>query len=339
MRLLKLLLVSLFCVVGTSSALAQSTATPVVSGYLTTSGCSYGQTSCWLGYGPGFNASGQVTLTASTSSSNVALGSTGPQIIVTNSGAVTAYVALGGSGVTATTSSIPVLPGFPILLQAGIATYIAGITGSSTAGLTITSGTGVPSGIGAAQSVTGLVANGCAVATGCPLPTNAPLSPSVTGPTSTLTLTSTTTAYSAGQLIASSATAGSVVVPSFAIATAAGGVAISRVRLTTNDTTSTAWGGATINVDLWLAAPTFTNGDRATWSPATGTASHFATFNCTMSAEYGDGAYAECAPNVGSFVLPKLASGTSVYWTLEAISASGVTGASKAFTLTPELLN
>jgi hypothetical protein len=164
-------------------------------------------------------------------------------------------------------------------------------------------------------------------------------SPTIANPTSTLTLPSATTAYSAGQLIANSATAASVVDPSFSIGTAAGGAIIPRVRLATNDATSTAWGGVSIQVDLWTAAPTWTNGDRAAWSPATGTGSHLGAYSCTMSAEYGDGAYAECAANVGSASTPKLASGAAIYWSLQAVSASGVTGASKTFTLTPEILN
>lgn len=167
----------------------------------------------------------------------------------------------------------------------------------------------------------------------------ATVSGAVTGPTSTLTMTSATTAVAAGNLIATSATAGSVVVPSFSIANSAGGAAIGRLRLYTNDATSTAWGGVKLQVDLWLAAPTFTNGDRGAFLPATGTANHLAAFTCTMSAEYGDGAYAECVPNVGSYVIPKLASGTSVFWTLQAVNAGGVTGASKVWTLAAEELN
>lgn len=164
-------------------------------------------------------------------------------------------------------------------------------------------------------------------------------SPAITNPTSTLTLTSATTAYTAGQLIANNATAGSITVPSFAIANSAGGALISRLRLTTNDNTTTAWPNVVVQVDLWLAAPTFSTGDRTTWTIATGTANHFGSFSCAMSPEYGDGAYAECAPTVGSVVTPKLASGTSVFWTLKAVGASGVTGASKVFTLTAETLN
>jgi hypothetical protein len=157
-------------------------------------------------------------------------------------------------------------------------------------------------------------------------------------PQGALTLPSATTAYSAGSLIANSATAASVVDPSFSIPSAAGAASIPRVRLSTNDATSTAWGSATIQVDLWTAAPTWTNGDRAAWSPATGTASHLATYVCYMSAEFGDGAYAECAPTPGGIApLLRLASGQTIYWSLEAVSGSGVTGASKAFTLTAEL--
>ena len=164
-------------------------------------------------------------------------------------------------------------------------------------------------------------------------------SPVATNPISTLTLTSATTAYAAGQLIANNATAGSLTVPSFAIANSAGGALIPRLRLSTNDATSTAWGAQTISVDLWLSAPTFVSGDRAAWSIATGVGNHLATFSCVMSAEYGDGAYAECSPSVGQGALPKLTAGTSVYWTLKATTGSGVTGASKVFTLTAEELN
>jgi hypothetical protein len=166
-----------------------------------------------------------------------------------------------------------------------------------------------------------------------------PITTSATNPTSTLTLTSATTAYTAGQLIASNASAGSVVVPSFAIANSAGAAAISRVRLTTNDATGTAWGAQTIQVDLWSAAPTFTNGDRGAWAVATGSAGHLGMFYCIVSAEQGDGAWAECAPTVGNAVLVKLGSGTAIYWTLNALTGSGVTGASKVFTLTAEITN
>jgi hypothetical protein len=174
------------------------------------------------------------------------------------------------------------------------------------------------------------------------LPTGAAtnLTGSITNPSSTLTMTSATTAYTAGQLIATSATAGSIVNPSFAIANSAGGAAIPRVRLSSNDTTSTAWPGVSIQVDLWTATPTWTNGDRGTWLPATGAASHLGSYSCTMNTPvWGDGYAAECAPAVGTYSGVKLASGASVFWSLKAVGASGVTGASKVWTLIPELVN
>jgi hypothetical protein len=180
-----------------------------------------------------------------------------------------------------------------------------------------------------------------------PWPVTTDLSAAVTNPPSTLTLPATTTAYSAGQLIASSATAGSVVVPSFAIANSAGGAAIPRLRLSTNDTTSTAWPNVQVQVDLWVAAPMFTNGDRGIWLPATGALSHLAAFTCGFPngpgsgapSAWGDGLATECFPQVGNFPLPKLASGTSIFWSLQAVTATGVTGASKVFTLIPEIQN
>lgn len=155
------------------------------------------------------------------------------------------------------------------------------------------------------------------------------------GLSSTLQLTSTTTAYTAGQLIATSATAAQVVVPSFAIPQGYQSAAIPRIRLSTNDSTSTAWGAQTITVDFWAAAPTFTNGDRGAYSPATGTGNHLAAYSCVMSAEYGDGAYAECAVTVGNFALSSVSTG-KIFWSMTATTGSGVTGATKVFTMTPE---
>lgn len=166
------------------------------------------------------------------------------------------------------------------------------------------------------------------------------MSGSITGPTSTITLPATTTAFTAGFLIANSATAGSVVNPSFAIANSAGAVAIPRVRLSVNDTTSTAWAGQTVQVDLWSTTPTWTNGNLAAWLPATGSAGHVGSYTCTFPTPvWGDGIATECSVTVGNYAGVKLASGTSIFWSLKATTGSGVTGASKVFTLTPELVN
>ena len=173
-----------------------------------------------------------------------------------------------------------------------------------------------------------------------------PNTASAINPTSTLTLPSTTTAYTAGMLICTSATVGTcntaLQSQYLTIGNSAGGAKISRMRLTTNDATSTAWGAQTIQIDLWSAAPTFaTTGDRGAFNTdfATGSAGHLGAFTCVMSAELADGAYSECYPTIGNYALPKLASGTSIFWTAQAVTGSGTTGASKVFTLTAEMSN
>src|ERR1700730_14367879 len=93
-------------------------------------------------------------------------------------------------------------------------------------------------------------------------------------PTSTLTRPANTTAYAANQLIASSTTAGSVVVHSFSIAT--GGAILSRLRLRTNATSG--WGGVNLSINLWSAAPTYTNGNGGAYAAATGSADWLANF-------------------------------------------------------------
>lgn len=119
------------------------------------------------------------------------------------------------------------------------------------------------------------------------------LSATSTNPISRLAMTSATAAYSAGQLIATDAAANSIVNPSFTIP-ASGGATIPLVRLSTNDTTTTAWG-------------------RAAWSPASATGAHLASRACTMSDEYGDGAFAECGLIVGSLPVIKVGGGSKYF--------------------------
>jgi hypothetical protein len=156
----------------------------------------------------------------------------------------------------------------------------------------------------------------------------------ITNPTSTLTRPADTTAYAANDLIASSTTAGSIVVPSFAIANAAGGAIIPRMRLST--TATTGW-GTTLTVTLWSAAPTYTNGDNGAYAVATGAAGRLAAFSCTLT-QYGDGAAGSCVITSGNALVLKLASGTAVYWDLQATAAATpISG--QTFTLTSETLN
>jgi hypothetical protein len=161
-----------------------------------------------------------------------------------------------------------------------------------------------------------------------------------TNPTSTLTLTSSTTAYAAGQLMANNATAGSITVPSFSIQNSGGAFNLNGGRLTIADNTSTGpYNGTIIQLDFWTAAPTFTNGDRGVYSIATGSAGYLGSMSCTMTQPIttNDGAYSRCAM-IGPSMTVTL-SGSSVFWTAQAISATLTTGASKVVTFTPEIAN
>lgn len=157
---------------------------------------------------------------------------------------------------------------------------------------------------------------------------------------SSFTLPATTTAYTAGQLMANSATGGSVVVPSFNVNSMAGSsdVVLHRGELWINDTTASSWNGQKITIDLWSLAPTFANGDRSTFSPTTGTANHLAAFTCTMSNIYGDGVWGECTINNGSALIISGNNPTQVFWTATALTGSGTTGASKTVTFLPEAI-
>lgn len=122
-------------------------------------------------YSPGFNSDGIATLSVTSVSSNVALGSSGLNrgAIITNTGTGTAYVALGGSTITATTSGFVVLPGATIFLglNTNANTYLAAITATGTATLSITTGLGTPELVGAAPlsvSVTSTLPAGASTA-------------------------------------------------------------------------------------------------------------------------------------------------------------------------------
>lgn len=163
---------------------------------------------------------------------------------------------------------------------------------------------------------------------------NTPTAGTLTNPSSSITRPANTTAYAQNNLVASSVTAGSVVVPSFSAASSGG--AIPRVRLSTNKTSG--WDAAVIRVRLWSAAPTYTNGDGGAYAVATGGAGLLAVFDVTL-AQFGDGAAGIAAPNNGTAAWVKI-SGAAVFWDLQYTSAAALTPASgQTFTLTAELAN
>lgn len=158
---------------------------------------------------------------------------------------------------------------------------------------------------------------------------------SITNPTSVLTRPADTTAYAANDLIATSTTAGSVSVKSFAIATSAGGAILARLRLATNVTTG--WGGVSISVNLWSTAPTYTNGDNGAYAVATGAAGWLGNFQFALT-QFADGAVGAAQLVGANEIALSLSSGTSVFWDMQVLTvATPISG--QTFTLTAELLN
>lgn len=155
-------------------------------------------------------------------------------------------------------------------------------------------------------------------------------------PTSVLTRPNNTSTYAQNNLVASNATAGSVVVPSFGLVRA-GGI-IPRVRLSTNVTTG--WGAAPFTITLWALAPTYTNGDRGAYAVATGAANFVAQYNVVLS-QFADGAAGVGAITVGNFATVQLYQGRTVlYWDIQYTGAATLTPiALQTFTLTPEVIN
>ena len=165
-----------------------------------------------------------------------------------------------------------------------------------------------------------------------------PFSGAITVPTSVLTRPANTTAYAgsftAAQSIASSVTAGSVVVPSFPIANPGGHVAIPLMSISTNVTTG--WGGVALLVTLWNSAPTYSTGDGGTYTVATGAGKLPQQYSVTLT-QFGDGASGVLVPLNGT--VPVIAPLTaSVYWDI-AIQASATPISGQTFTLVPQVWN
>jgi len=88
-----------------------------------------------------------VSLSCSTSSTRAALVGIGNALVVTNSGTVTAWMALGTSTITATTSYMPILAGTVSIFtipadELDSVTHVAAITSSGTTTLNVNRGYG-----------------------------------------------------------------------------------------------------------------------------------------------------------------------------------------------------
>lgn len=155
----------------------------------------------------------------------------------------------------------------------------------------------------------------------------------IINPSANFTRPATTPTFASGQLVANSATAGSVVPLSWATAarTSAGNFYLRRLRLRKSSTTLT---NASFRVHFYTSSPTFTNGETAAW--LTTQSGYLGAIDVTMTQAFSDGAEGVGAPNAGSEINVALASGQTIYACVEARGAY-VGVASEVFTAEPEI--
>jgi hypothetical protein len=159
----------------------------------------------------------------------------------------------------------------------------------------------------------------------------------INNPSASFTRPADTTAYSVGDLVANSTTAGSVVPMAFVLGNVfgVGSFRTTRARLTKSGTGVT---NATFRLHLYqVAAPTVANGDNGAWS-TNGAVNWLGNIDVSSMLAFTDGATGTGAFAAGSEGFIKLASGVTVYGLLSALGtytpASG-----EVFTVTLEELD
>lgn len=154
----------------------------------------------------------------------------------------------------------------------------------------------------------------------------------------TLTRPAGTVTYAPGQLVANSATAGSVTPLALAAGRRNGGTGmVRRLRLASS---ATAAAGAAFRVHLFRGAPTTTVGDGGTFAGAVNgvLAIHLGYADVTLDMAFSDGAKGVAGPGAGSEIVFDCAAGSaSLYALIEARSAYAAS-AGEVFTLAFELL-
>ena len=108
----------------------------------------------------------------------------------------------------------------------------------------------------------------------------------ITNPTATFTTTSATTAWTSNQLIANSATAGSVTPLTFTNTCRVNGGSASVRRAQIQVASDTGFAGQSLVLALYTSSPTFANGDRATW--LTNYSGFIGTIAVTLSQHFSD---------------------------------------------------
>lgn len=265
-----------------------------------------------------FKPTGNTTLALTTTSARVALPSADTTVVVRNTGSVDAEISLGGSSVTATTSNFLLPAGSAVSLSAVGSTYIAGITVSGSTSLAISTGTGTPEFQAAAG--TGGGGGGGVLSAGENHVGEVGGHTAIVG--ATFTTTATTTALADGQLLANSATAGSVTPLTFTgvCRVNQGTFAVRRARIKTTDN---GFVGKSLWLYLYRDSPTVANGDHAAFSS---TESNFiGRISVTFSLTFSDPLYKGIgAPDVGNEINGDCAAAsTAVYGLLVANGPSG----------------
>jgi hypothetical protein len=152
-------------------------------------------------------------------------------------------------------------------------------------------------------------------------------------PSANFTRPADTTAYAAGDLIANSTTAGSVVPMSFTAARYAGGSGFIRAAKLRKSTTTLT--NAFFRLHLYAADPSaatgITNGDNGAW--LTKFADYIGMIDIIVDRAFSDAAIGRGAPSVGSELAFVPVSGQTVYGLLEA-RAAYAPGNAEVFTVT-----
>lgn len=142
-----------------------------------------------------------------------------------------------------------------------------------------------------------------------------------------------TLAYAAGDLVANSTTAGSVVPMQISLANSAGPrgqTRITRARLTKSGTTAT---NANFRVHLYSTSPTPANGDNGAWSTDQ-SANWLGNIDVTSMLAFTDGCTGTGSATAGSEMFLNLPSGT--IFALLMAQAAYTPAANEVFTLTLE---
>jgi hypothetical protein len=161
----------------------------------------------------------------------------------------------------------------------------------------------------------------------------------ITSPSFTYTRPADTTAYSIGDLMANSTTAGSVVALSWSLGSyhINAPFTIKRITIQKSTTTITLY---TVRVHLYTAAPTVTNGDNGAFS-STGSANYLGYIDIDATtnpgAKFSDGCVGLGAFAAGSEINAKLPAGSTLYGLIEA-KAAYVPGNAEVFTVTLDLI-